>query len=86
MILRHKKTKRLYNFVSLKPDDINITLTLTLWYRDNKDRIKHSRRKFTYSRLKSITEMLGGFEQLNGFELTEEVFEVYEKEGDKFVV
>lgn len=86
MILRHKKTKRLYQFISIKPDAINITLTLTLWYRDKKGKIKRKRSEFTYSRLESITEMLAGFEQLNGFKLNEEVFEVYEKEGDNFVV
>lgn len=87
MILRHKKTKRLYNFDKMNSKDgINCTLYLKLWYRDNKERIKSARRSFTYSSFESIKELLNGFEELAGIEINEENFEVYEKDGDKFLI
>lgn len=86
MILRHKKTKRLYNFDKMTTDGINCTLHLKLWYRDKNGKVKSAKRSFTYSSFESIKELLNGFEELAGLCINEANFEVYEKDGDKFII
>ena len=86
MILQHKKTKRLYNFVGMESDGINATLSLELWFRDKNKKIKHAKRKFTYSSFDSIKEMLNGFDELAGIAIDENNFGVYEHESEKFKI
>lgn len=85
MILRNKKTKRLYNFIGMSSEDgINITLKLELWFRNNKGTISKAKRKFTYSSYDRIKELLNTYEELAGLQINKANFEVYEKEGDEF--
>lgn len=85
MILQHKKTKRLYNFKGMTSEDgITCTLELELWYRNKAGNIAHSDRKFTYSSLESIKEMLNGFQELAGLQINQANFEVYENESEQF--
>ena len=86
MILQHKKTKRLYNFVGMESDGINATLNLELWFRDKNKKIKHAKRKFTYSSFDSIKELLNGFDELAGLFINEANFAVYEHESEKFKI
>lgn len=86
MILQHKKTKRLYNFIGMESDGINATLNLELWFRDKDEKIKHAKRKFTYSTFESIKEMLNGFDELVGLSINEANFAVYEHESEKFKI
>lgn len=86
MILQHKKTKRLYNFIGMESDGINATLNLELWYRDKNKKIKHAKRKFTYSSFDSIKELLNGFDELAGLSINEANFEVYEHESENFKI
>lgn len=86
MILQHKKTKRLYNFIGMESDGINVTLNLELWFRDKNKKIKHAKRKFTYSSFDSIKEMLNGFDELAGLSINQANFEVYEHESEKFKI
>lgn len=85
MILQHKKTKRLYNLIGVgSNDDINCTLFLELWYRNEKKQICHAKRSFTYSSLESLKELLNGFDELAGLAIDKSNFSVYENEADKF--
>lgn len=88
MILRHKKTRRLYNFDKMTTEDngLNCTLHLELWFRDKNGKIKSAKRSFTYSSFESIKELLNGFEELAGLCIDDKNFGVYEEEGDKFVI
>lgn len=85
MILRNKKTKRLYNFIGMKSEDgINMTLELELWFRNNKGTISKAKRSFTYSSFDRIKELLNTYEELAGLQINKANFEVYEREGDEF--
>lgn len=86
MILRHKKTKRLYNFIGMKSDGINVSLILKLWYRNKSNKASSAKRTFTYSSFESIKELLNGFEELAGLEINQANFEAYENSGDDLLI
>lgn len=84
MILQHKKTNRLYNFVGMTTDGVNCSLKLELWFRNAKGKVEHQKRTFTYSSFDRIKELLDSFQELAGLEINNNNFEVYEHESDKF--
>lgn len=70
----------------MESDGINATLSLELWFRDKNKKIKHAKRKFTYSSFESIKELLNGFVELAGIAIDENNFAVYEHESEKFKI
>lgn len=84
MILQHKKTKRLYNFIGMDSDGVNCTLKLELWFRNKSGKIEHGKRSFTYSEFDRIKELLDSFDELAGLQINQANFETYEKEADEF--
>lgn len=84
MILQHKKTKRLYNFIGMDSDGVNCTLKLELWFRNKSGKIEKGKRTFTYSEFDRIKELLDSFDELAGLQINQANFETYEKEADEF--
>lgn len=72
--------------MTTEDNGLNCTLDLMLWFRDKNGKVKHARRSFTYSSFESIKDLLDGFEELAGLCIDEKNFEVYEKDGDKFII
>lgn len=70
----------------MESDGINATMVLELWFRDKNKKIKHAKRKFTYSSFESIKELLNGFVELAGIAIDENNFAVYEHESEKFKI
>ena len=86
MILQHKKTKRLYNFIGMETDEfgLNCTLKLELWFRNKSGKVEKGKRSFTYSSFERIKELLDSFDELAGLQINKANFEAYEKEADEF--
>lgn len=70
MILQHKKTRKIYNFIGVEIDGVEISIKLEHWAKVAKGRYKKTRRTATVHSWDEVIEQMGQFKEIGGGKIT----------------
>ena len=65
MILRHKKTGKLYNLVGIEDNGLELTLVLEQWHKTPKGAYKKTKRSATVHSWEQLIEQMSAFEEVS---------------------
>lgn len=63
MILKHKKTGKLYNLVGIEDNGLELTLKLEHWFKTPKGAYKKTKRSATVHSWEQLIEQMSAFEE-----------------------
>lgn len=72
MILQHKKTRKMYNFIGIEIDGVEISIKLEHWEKAAKCRYKKTRRTATAHSWDEVIEQMRQFKEIGGGKITQQ--------------
>lgn len=70
MILQHKTSAQLYNFVGIENNGLELTLKLAYWFQTKKGAYKKTTRSATVYSWEQLIEQMSKFEEVSMGEIT----------------
>lgn len=70
MILRHKKSRKLYNLIGIENNGLELALKLAYWYKTPKEAFKKTTRTATVHSWEQLLEQMQQFEEEGIGEIT----------------